>query len=264
MRRLISPFLILATSVMLTAQQPAPSRLGVSEPIARDNVLSAMMGFTTPSAGAKAFLALTPSMRVTIVNEIVAWAKTYYRSAAFKTTWAAKRESQKPEALDLPPAGGELQQMDAEQKKQIDQMRASLAQMPKEMQASMEAAIKDMEKTFAEMRNDPTIRKLQEDGFKAQRAEKVKAHEDEVAKWEQDYPANPDLAVARRLRQFLSVTADVNFDAALVQKMPSRVQVFSDPRYEAKPNEWKMCFRAGRDACTAARTAAQTWLNELK
>jgi hypothetical protein len=41
-----------------------------------------------------------------------------------------------------------------------------------------------------------------------------------------------------------------------------RQQIVED-RASAQPSDWKMCFRAGREAVTAARTAAQAWLREL-
>jgi hypothetical protein len=39
--------------------------------------------------------------------------------------------------------------------------------------------------------------------------------------------------------------------------------VFADPALEARPKEWKMCFRAGKPATDAARAFAQKWLNDL-
>jgi hypothetical protein len=68
--------------------------------------------------------------------------------------------------------------------------------------------------------------------------------------------------VANRLRHFLDVSKDVAYDAQLVVK--DRAKVFADPALEAKPKEWKMCFRAGKPATDAARAFAQKWLNELQ
>jgi len=67
--------------------------------------------------------------------------------------------------------------------------------------------------------------------------------------------------VARRLREFLTMSADVNFDAKLVTS--NGAKLFADPALQGKPDAWKMCFRAGREATAAARTAAQAWLKEL-
>ena len=57
------------------------------------------------------------------------------------------------------------------------------------------------------------------------------------------------------------MSKDVAYDAQLVDK--DGAKVFADPALEAKPKEWKMCFRAGKPATDAARGFAQKWLNEL-
>src|SRR5262249_34386946 len=67
--------------------------------------------------------------------------------------------------------------------------------------------------------------------------------------------------VARRLREFLQLSADVDFDARL--KTQDGRSVFENPAYQAKSSQWKMCFRAGREATAAARAAVQAWLTEL-
>ena len=40
-------------------------------------------------------------------------------------------------------------------------------------------------------------------------------------------------------------------------------QAFENAAYEQKPSQWKMCFRAGKEATGAARATAQAWLKEL-
>jgi hypothetical protein len=69
---------------------------------------------------------------------------------------------------------------------------------------------------------------------------------------------DPKAQLALRLQQFLDRTADVDFEAKLDGRR------FANPDYEAKPREWKMCYRAGRPASDAARAYAQAWLEELK
>ena len=39
--------------------------------------------------------------------------------------------------------------------------------------------------------------------------------------------------------------------------------VSENPAYERKPGQWKMCYRAGKEATAAARAAVQAWLKEL-
>jgi hypothetical protein len=57
------------------------------------------------------------------------------------------------------------------------------------------------------------------------------------------------------------MSKDVDFDAKLVPA-DSKMR-FADPRYEEKPPEWKLYYRAGREAVAAAREVAQAWLKAL-
>jgi hypothetical protein len=72
---------------------------------------------------------------------------------------------------------------------------------------------------------------------------------------------DPNVTLKRRLQSFLDATADVDFAAALKGEGSSRR--FVDKQYEAKPPEWKMCFRAGKEASDAARSFAKGWIEEL-
>ena len=68
--------------------------------------------------------------------------------------------------------------------------------------------------------------------------------------------------IVRQLKQFLDLSATVDFTAQTMQK--GNKLVFVNPAYEAKSSSWKLCFRCGKEAITGARKFAQQWLNELK
>ncbi len=68
--------------------------------------------------------------------------------------------------------------------------------------------------------------------------------------------------VLTRLEQVLEQTADVAFDATLVEAAGRRR--FADPELEAKGAVWKAGFRAGRPALTAARALASAWIADLR
>lgn len=68
--------------------------------------------------------------------------------------------------------------------------------------------------------------------------------------------------ITKQLKQFLDLSATVDFDAQTVQK--GNKLVFVNPAYEAKSNAWKLCFRCGKEAVTGMRKFAQQWLSELK
>jgi hypothetical protein len=69
--------------------------------------------------------------------------------------------------------------------------------------------------------------------------------------------------VARRLRQFLAVCKDVDFNASLLPKGADGKRRFAQTVHEQKPAEWKACYRAGKAPLDAARAAANAWLAEL-
>ncbi|HUP13808.1 MAG TPA: hypothetical protein VM187_16420, partial [Niastella sp.] len=54
---------------------------------------------------------------------------------------------------------------------------------------------------------------------------------------EKRYPADAKELVKQRLNEFLEVSATVDFDAQLNGSM------FANPTYEAKNQQWKMCYR---------------------
>ena len=68
--------------------------------------------------------------------------------------------------------------------------------------------------------------------------------------------------IVKQLKQFLDLSATVDFTAQTMQK--GNQLVFVNPAYEAKSAAWKLCFRSGKEAVTGARKFAQQWLNELK
>jgi len=75
---------------------------------------------------------------------------------------------------------------------------------------------------------------------------------------EKRMPSDPSELIKKRLQEFLDVSANVNFDAKLIGYS------FADPVYESKSQQWKACYRAGREVIAAAREEAQIWLKELE
>ncbi len=85
-----------------------------------------------------------------------------------------------------------------------------------------------------------------------------------TAKWEEEYPANARTAIQKRLREFLALSATVDFGAKLVPCKNSSRSCFADPTYETKPSDWKRLYRAGKQPVEAARAFATNWLRELE
>ena len=75
---------------------------------------------------------------------------------------------------------------------------------------------------------------------------------------EKRFPSNANDLIKQRLKEFLDISATVDFDAKL------NGSVFANPEYEAKSQQWKMCYRTGKAVVEAAREEAQAWLKELE
>lgn len=96
-----------------------------------------------------------------------------------------------------------------------------------------------------------------------EQAEMRKAFKESLAEWELHYPKDSQAFIKRRLQEFLDLTADVDFSAALKpHPYHTNKKIFVNSVYEAKPEEWKKAFRAGKDATLAARLVAQQWIRE--
>ncbi len=71
-------------------------------------------------------------------------------------------------------------------------------------------------------------------------------------------------AIATRLREFLTLSATVDFGAKLVPCRNSQRSCFADPAYEGKPGDWKKLYRAGKEPVDAARAFATKWLADIE
>jgi len=79
------------------------------------------------------------------------------------------------------------------------------------------------------------------------------------------FPADVKEMVKQRLERFLTLSAEIDFNATL--KDDGHVKdrkVFTNFFYEQKPADWKLCYRLGKETTNLFRAYAQQWLKELK
>jgi len=248
---------LVCTVVAILAAQSVLSRLGVTENDARSRFLSAMNADAWPGLEAKAFLALPPAGRAAAVTETVDWAKAYLKSPTFAKAWADAREQNKPTAPEAVSTDAAIAKQNADQQKQLEDLKKMAASLPPDQRQAIEASIKQMEAMAA----DPKMQAMQRQTVDAQHADDQAKYQKDLKEWQDNYPADPKVIVARKLHDFLTMSADVDFDAQLVPRNGKKY--FANLNYEMKPAPWKFCFRAGREAVTAARNAATAWLKEL-
>jgi len=247
---------------MAAAAADGLTQIGLTAEAAKEavgEIVSA--GVNNPGLPTKAFKMLPPAARAQAVTSAAGWVKAYAATPEFKQQYAKVRQTHKPDAPTWATTPEqELQKADDDQKKQMEQSRQAIAALPAEQRKAVEEGLKAAEAMIAQM-NTPEQRKLRLDMIKAGRAGETKEYNTSVAKWNQDYPEDPKPVIVKRLKEFLALSADVDYNAKL--KTQESTSTFENPVYQAKSSQWKMCYRAGKEATGAARAAAQAWLTEL-
>lgn len=207
------------------------------------------------------FKALPKGERGDVVRALALCLQAYYQSDAFKVDYAKVRAARKPS----PPAAYEQtpqQELDAalaHDRKEMEEARTSvLPMLPPENRAAVEESYKQNEKMLA----DPQMQKYRLMGIEADRAQRQADYEKSVQDWQTMYPEDPRPIIVTRLKAFLALTDDIDFDAKLVDAGGKKK--FANPEYEGKPWDWKWAYRAGKDSVSAAREVASTWLDELE
>jgi hypothetical protein len=262
MRRVTTTCVALCVLVITARADDVLSQLGITPAAAKAAVSSVIAnGVYNPGLPAGAFRLLPAAARGEAVAAGVAWLKSYVASPEFKQQYAALREAQKPEPpqFDGTPED-EMKRADQEQQQQAEDSKTALAALPADQRAQVEEALKAAQVMAARM-NTPEMRKTRLDAIKTQRADRTARYREELATWTRTYPENAAPVLAKRLREFLAASADVDFAATLTPR--NGRMVFENPAYEQKPGQWKLCYRAGKEATGAARAAVQAWLKEL-
>ena len=238
--------------------------LGVQEATAKQEAVRTLAdGYVPWHLAAKPFKAADATARAAMVKTALAWAKAYTETPAFRADYDKRRAQDTPAPFKAKgTADDQLTAQRAQQKKQIEEMRANIAKMPPEMRQQMEETVKQVEAQFAAQEKDPQMAALMKQGLEMQAAEEKKAYEGRVAAHEKRFPADPKVLIARRLQEFLDTSKDVDFAAKLVPGGGGKM-VFANAAYEEKPPEWKLCYRAGRAPVEAARAFAGEWLKAL-
>jgi hypothetical protein len=250
------------------AAQSALTQLGLTESAARTFVLDEI---TSPSsgrigaiaiAGTRAFLKLPSSARGAAATGLFAWAKAYVNSPAFKTSYASFRQSRIAPSRQYPLTVEQQVRKDIDQQLAgFEQMRQSADKMPPANRASI---LEQVEKAQANL-TDPAFIKKMEAIAAAERAQESGSRADANTNVEGATPADPNVLFARRLREFLNATADVNFSAKTINLTGGLDGIeFVDKADRAKPWMWQEAALVGPEATAAARTAAEAWLREIE
>ena len=238
------------------------SELGITAEAAKDAAASIVSGgIFNPGLPTAAFKLLPPAARGEAATAGVAWLKAYTTTPEFAQRYLKVRDAHKPDApvFEGTPED-ELKRQSDEQKLAAEESKRAIASLPPDQRKALEDALKKTTEMIVAM-DTPEQKQLRLEAIKAMRSERTQQYQQELANWQREYPDDPKPIIARRLREFLALSADVDFAAEL--RSDGGRMLFVNPAYQAKSAQWKMCFRAGKEATTAARAAVQAWLQEL-
>lgn len=214
--------------------------------------------------GAKNAKNIAVGNRAAVVKELGAYAKEYVNSEAFKKEYMLNREAKKPTPPKPAKTAEEIRKEQVEgMQKAIKNMDPLLKMDNAEIRKGAKEGLEQFQKQIKEMEDSKSeLIKMLADGEKMAFETNTTNYKENLTKWEKDYPANQLVLVKKRLEQFLDVTSNVDFNAALKEQYGKKR--FVNPAYEAKKAEWKQAYRAGKEATEAARAFAQEWIKEIK
>jgi hypothetical protein len=212
--------------------------------------------------GNRAFLKLSPAVRGQAASSVFAWAKAYVNSPAFKTIYANYRRGVIGEQMQY------TLTVDEEVKKKLDDQLAGVEQLRKVTDtfppAERAQALETVKQQEAWAR-DPATFKMLKATMEAERAEKIGKDVERVKQAEEMLPSYPQKLFARRLREFLEGTAELNFSARTISLTGSPDGIeFVDPADRKHSWLWQEAVIVGQEATSAARAAAQSWLKEIE
>ncbi len=250
--------------VILTAAagaQGALAELGFTETAARTFLLNEIKGpsldrqSAIAAAGIAALLKIPPARRAAVVTALFAWARAYTRSTAFTAAYAQPRKDAGADVPNTVTIEEEVQIRIVATLSELESQKKEAAGLPPDMAKKMLAAIKQIEDNA----RSPAMANAHRMAIEAERASQGQRDAELALK----LPANPEALFARRLREFLDATREVNFAARTMSLNGGADGIVFLDRDDRKRNwMWQIAVIAGPEATAAARTAAAGWVKE--
>jgi hypothetical protein len=264
---------VLPTSGVLPISGPAIAQsvlaqLGLTEARARTFLFEEMKSQTPGNrrttiavTGHRAFYKLPASARGPAATALFAWARAYVDSPTFKSAYAHfRREATPLDQRAAPSADEQVASQFAEMQAGIEQARKIAATLPAADRDRLLAQLKAQEAQI----NDPAFRERIRAAVELEHRERESSNREGGARFDDQFPPDPNRLVARRLRAFLDDTADADFTARIIRLTdgPDGME-FVEPAHRAKSPTWQLAVLSGPEATKAARAAAETWLKDI-
>ncbi|RIV19851.1 hypothetical protein DYU11_23295 [Fibrisoma montanum] len=162
---------------------------------------------------------------------------------------------------------------------QVKARESELASMDAEQRARELKELADVKKILTATEGKPaefkkqfmayTTRQLKQDvarnvGQEKEKLAETKQRNGDYRKQKAEFDAHADYRplLRQRLKDFIALCSDVNFDAKVTTQGYRRE--FVDAAYTSKPAEWKFLYRLGKEPVMEARAFAREWLTDLE
>jgi len=255
--------ILIVFGTTLALAQAILGEFGVGEADLKSRAVDALIsGYPIYPNRAK-FKAASQSVRAEFARSVFSVLKAYTETESFKTSYAKRRAEWKPSAPAIVSPDEQYAKYIADIKKSLDDTKASLEKMPPDVRKGMEPVVKSMEESYAKQVNDTKMIAMLKESYARQAEYAQQSYNDDLRKWEERYPVDPNVLIAKRLRELLELTNAIPYDAKLVTG-DGGVMTFADPQLERKSSDWKICYRMGREPVEAARALATEWLKQLE
>lgn len=239
------------------------SQLGITQPGADEKITNSFLGGYLDAYGAKNVKNIAVGNRAAVANDLLNYTKKFVSSEAFKKEYLAMKERNKP-------TENKLQTPDEMRRDMINQYTRSLADAEANAKKADPSIRKFFDDAVVTLRQqlkdaqDPNNKMLA--NYAKNYDNMLKMHQQsynqQLQRWESDFPSNHQLFVKKRLKQFLDETRDIDYTAELTERYGKKI--FVNPAYEHKSNRWKMAFRAGKEVVEPTRAFVEQWLSEIK
>ncbi len=172
--------------------------------------------------------------------ELCEYVKLYVNSTNFMEDYQKRREAAKPTSEPWRPDA----EMIKNQRESVKELEKQLPDLKKnknispEIIAAYEKGLIDQKKTLADW-EDP---------------------HPNLTRWEKTYPEDPSPLIRKKLQEYLTLVATVDFNAKLTTPDKYKKVRFENPVYEKQSLKWKACFRAGKEVNDVTIKFVKEWL----
>ncbi len=151
----------------------------------------------------------------------------------------------------------------AETEKAIKETELNISKSTADMAKALQPLVEMLKKNLEDYKNpDSEMIEMMYQGEKMNQAATYNNYQQRYNQWIKDYPKDHKAFIKKRLEKFIVLAKTVDFNAPL--KQVNNKKKFVNPAYEAKGEDWKQIYRAGKEVIVPALEFAEQWMKELE